>query len=83
MVDEFAAKNATYVKYFAPHLDKFKFDSKSFILDMLKKYPLKSVVFSDIDTYTGREIFQLSQKGYKKEIKQQNDFPTQLSTIKL
>ncbi len=83
MVDEFAAKSSTYVKYFAPHQDKFKFDSKSFILDMLKKHPLKSVVFSDIDTYTDENFFSYRRSGHKKEIKQQNDFPTQLSTIKL
>ena len=83
MVDEFSAKNPAFVKYFAPYQDKFKFNSKRFILDVLKQYPLKSVVFSDIDTYTDKAFFSYRRSGHNKEIKQQNDFPTQLSTIRL
>ncbi|MFV0626225.1 MAG: peptidoglycan editing factor PgeF [Alphaproteobacteria bacterium] len=83
MVDQFAEKNADFVKYFKPFQDKFKFDSKSFILDVLKKYPLKSTTFSDIDTYTDKNYFSYRRSGHNQEIKQQNDFPTQLSTIKL
>ncbi|MDD4557105.1 MAG: peptidoglycan editing factor PgeF [Alphaproteobacteria bacterium] len=83
MVDEFAAKSPDFVKYFPAFGDKFKFDSKSFILDILKRYSLNSVTFSDIDTYTDKNFFSYRRSGHNKEIKQQNDFPTQLSTIKL
>lgn len=83
MLEQFINIDSSFEQYFEPKNDKYLFDIENFVYDKLTKYGLSDISKSAIDTYTNRNYFSFRRSGHLKQISQDGDFPTQLSTITL
>lgn len=83
MLKTFINVNDQYEEYFHPHNTDYKFDLERFVFDKLQNLRLNNITRSGIDTYTDEDYFSSRRSTHQGTVKQTNDFPTQLSCIKL
>lgn len=83
MLRQFVNVDDRFEDYFHPNGEKYLFDFEKFVYDKLDKYGIENITKSGIDTYTDNDYYSFRRSGHLGQIQQNDDFPTQLSTITL
>lgn len=84
MLQEFLTYDNEYKKFFTPSDEThWLFDAQNFCISRLKKYGIKNISASDINTYTDENYFSYRRNCHQNLISVPFDYPTHLSTIML